>query len=78
MDIANSFGITSMHTDDLESADFDSVMAAYDLLKSRGEMTVRVWEEVQQPRVPQLKNFLQRNMTTGWGDEYFRIGNIKY
>ncbi len=77
MDIANSFGITSMHTDDLESADFDSVMAAYDLLKSRGEMTVRVWEEVQQPRVPQLKNFLQRNMTTGWGDEYFRIGNIK-
>ena len=38
---------------------------------------MRVWEEVQQPRVPQLKNFLQRNMTTGWGDEYFRIGNIK-
>ena len=66
-----------MHTDDLGSADFDSVVAAYDLLKSRGEMTVRVWEEVQQPRVPQLKKFLERGMRTGWGDEYFRVGNIK-
>lgn len=77
MSLANSFGVTSMQTDDLESADLDSVLKTYDALKKKDQMTVRVFEEVQRPRVPQLKAFLKRGMTTGWGDVYFKIGNIK-
>ncbi len=74
---ANRFGLTSVQTDDLESADLDSVLKTYETLKEKGQMTVRVFEEVQQPRVPQLKAFLNRGMRTGWGDVYFKIGNIK-
>lgn len=74
---ANSYGITSVQTDDLECAGLDCVMASYKKLSEENEMTLRVYEEIQQPRVPQLQAFLKRGLRTGDGDEYFKIGNIK-
>lgn len=74
---ANRFGLASVQTDDLESAALDSVIALYHKLESEGRLTLRVYEEIQQPRVPQLQSFLDRGLRTGDGDDFFRVGNIK-
>ena len=77
MQDANRFGLASVQTDDLESAALDSVIALYHKLESEGRLTLRIYEEIQQPRVPQLQEFLARRLRTGDGDDFFRIGNIK-
>ena len=74
---ANRFGLASVQTDDLESAALDSVIALYHKLEAEGRLTLRIYEEIQQPRVPQLQSFLDRGLRTGDGDDFFRIGNIK-
>lgn len=74
---ASSCGVTSMHTDDLEAAPLKEIMAAYRSLKDQGLATVRVWEELQKPRLPALRDFLALGLRTGDGDGFFRIGNIK-
>ena len=74
---ANRFGLASVQTDDLESAKLDSVIALYHKLEAEGRLTLRIYEEIQQPRVPQLQSFLDRGLRTGDGDDFFRVGNIK-
>ena len=74
---ANRFGLASVQTDDLESAALDSVIALYHKLEAEGRLTLRIYEEIQQPRVPQLQSFLDRGLRTGDGDDFFRVGNIK-
>ena len=74
---ANRFGLASVQTDDLESAALDSVIALYHKLEAEDRLTLRIYEEIQQPRVPQLQSFLDRGLRTGDGDDFFRIGNIK-
>lgn len=77
MQDANRFGLASVQTDDLESAALDSVIALYHKLEAEGRLTLRIYEEIQQPRVPQLQSFLDRGLRTGDGDDFFRVGNIK-
>ena len=74
---ANSFGITSVQTDDLEGAPLDTVMEAYSQLEQEGTLTLRINEEVQSPRPPVLREFLKRGLRTGDGTDFLRIGNIK-
>ena len=73
----NSMGITSAQSDDLEGSDLDTLLAAFSALEQSGEMTVRVFEEVQAARLPVLRRFLARGLRTGDGSPWFRIGNIK-
>lgn len=77
MQDANRFGLASVQTDDLENASLDTVLAVYHKLETEGRLTLRIYEEIQQPRVPQLQEFLARRLRTGDGDDFFRIGNIK-
>ncbi|MEF2597073.1 MAG: amidohydrolase [Lachnospiraceae bacterium] len=77
MQDANRFGLASVQTDDLENASLDAVLAVYHKLETEGRLTLRIYEEIQQPRVPQLQEFLARRLRTGDGDDFFRIGNIK-
>lgn len=77
MQEANRFGLASVQTDDLENAKLDAVLAVYHKLEAEGKLTIRIYEEIQQPRVPQLQEFLARGLRTGDGDTFFRIGNIK-
>ena len=74
---ANRFGLASVQTDDLENANLDAVLTAYHKLEAEGKLTLRIYEEIQQPRIPQLQAFLDRGLRTGDGDDFFRIGNIK-
>lgn len=75
--VANSFGVTSVQTDDLEGAPLDTVLEAYRQLEEEGALTLRVNEEVQASRPHILQEFLKRGLRTGSGTDYFRIGNIK-
>ena len=77
MQDANRFGLASVQTDDLENANLDAVLAVYHKLEAEGKLTLRIYEEIQQPRVPQLREFLARGLRTRDGDDFFRIGNIK-
>ena len=77
MQDANRFGLASVQTDDLENANLDAVLAVYHKLEAEGKLTLRIYVEIQQPRVPQLREFLARGLRTGDGDDFFRIGNIK-
>ncbi len=74
---ANQYGVTSVHTDDLEGAELHTLLQAYRELEEEGTLTVRVWEEIQAARIPVLNKFLEMGLRTGDGTDYFRIGNIK-
>ena len=74
---AAAYGVTSMHTDDLECVPWDNMVRAYQEIISEGKASVRIWEEVQAPRPDALKEFLDRGLRTGDGDPFFKIGNIK-
>ncbi len=74
---ASSYGVTSMHTDDVAGSTLETVMSAYQRVKEEGKATVRIWEEVQAPRIPDIREFLKKGFRTGDGDRFFRIGNIK-
>ncbi|MBQ8620288.1 MAG: amidohydrolase [Clostridia bacterium] len=79
MEHVNRFGITSVQSDDFSStkAPFEEVIAAYLELKAEGRMTVRVTEQCWLPDKETLQRFLDQGYSTGWGDEWFRIGPLK-
>jgi predicted amidohydrolase YtcJ len=74
---ANTLGITSVQTDDLEGAPLSVLLEACSRLEQEGKLTIRIFEEVQAARRAVLEDFLKRNMRTGWGSDLFQIGNIK-
>ncbi|MBQ7886479.1 MAG: amidohydrolase [Clostridia bacterium] len=75
----NSFGITSVQTDDFSStkAPFEEVIAAYLELKEEGALTVRITEQCLLADKDTLQRFLDQGYNTGWGDEWFRVGPLK-
>ena len=74
---ANTYGVTGMHTDDIPGSSLQTVLDACRELEEEGRMTVRIWEEVEEPRIPELEEFLASGLRTGSGNRFFRIGNIK-
>ena len=79
MECVRSYGITSVHSDDLSTFDipFEEIIAAYMELKAEGRMSVRVYEQCLLPMKEALERFLQAGYCTGWGDDLFRIGPLK-
>ena len=79
MAYVNSFGITSVHSDDFSSLDipYHEVLAAYEELIAEGRMTVRVYEQCLLPTEKELEKFLADGHLTGKGDHQFRIGPLK-
>ena len=70
-------GLTSIQTDDLEGTDFNTMFESYRSLADENKLPIRIYEEVQAARCDKLKRFLEKGMRTGYGSDYFRIGNIK-
>lgn len=75
----NSYGITSVHSDDFFSSEapFEEAIAAYQELVQEGKMTVRVTQQCQLLTVDELDHFLAKGYHTGWGNEWFRLGPLK-
>ncbi len=74
---ALSLGLTSLQTNDSEAADFDTVFEAYQSLRNEDKLKIRIFEEIHTSRPEELKLFLGKGMKTGFGDDFFQIGNIK-
>ena len=72
-------GLTAVHSDDLgpEGTGWDVLREAVDALAARGAMPVRIREEWEAPRPPQLRAILDRGLKSGDGDDWLRLCNIK-
>lgn len=78
--IAASYGVTSVQTDDFEtfaSKDYDKIIKAYKELAAEEALPVRVYEQCLLPQIDRLKKFLSQGYKTGQGNEYFKIGPLK-
>ncbi len=76
----NQVGVTSCHSDDLcvfDAVTWQEVLEAFREVKEEGGLTVRVNEQSQLTDLAQLQDFLDSGLTTGVGDEWFRIGPLK-
>lgn len=76
---ANSFGITSVQSDDFLSTEAkpEEIIAAYRELRQENKLTVRVTEQCQLLTVNALREFLNAEYQIYHGDEWFRIGPLK-
>ena len=72
-------GLTAVHSDDLgpEGTDWDTLRAAVDALAARSALSVRIREEWEAPRPPQLRSVLDRGLKSGDGDGWLKLCNIK-
>ena len=72
-------GLTAVHSDDLgpEGTGWDDLRAAVDALAARGAMRVRIREEWEAPRPPQLRAILDRGLRSGDGDGWLKLCNVK-
>ncbi|MGN1405595.1 MAG: amidohydrolase [Erysipelotrichaceae bacterium] len=75
----NSYGITSVHSDDFLSAndDYHDALKALEELRDEGKLTVRIYEQSQFLKIEDLKEFINKGYHTGVGNEYFKIGPLK-
>ncbi|MBR5345727.1 MAG: amidohydrolase [Clostridia bacterium] len=76
----NRRGITSVQTDDdltLPGVSWETVHDIYREMATNGELTVRVNEQVQFPKLDDLRRFIEAGNRTGKGDNLFRIGPVK-
>lgn len=77
---ANRYGLTSLHTDDFEqlpSQDFQKIIQAYQVLKSEGKLTCRIYQQSLLANLERLKTFIDQGYKTGVGDLYYKIGPLK-
>lgn len=77
---ALSCGLTSVQTDDLQSASgagYREVIQAYKELVQEGKLKLRVYEQCLLPTIDELKGFFDNGYYPGWGDLHFRIGPLK-
>jgi predicted amidohydrolase YtcJ len=75
----NSYGITSVGSDDFIStrADWKAVMDAFLQLSYQQKMTVRVREQCEFLSLEDFAAFLDEGYSTGIGEEFFTIGPLK-
>ncbi len=75
----NSYGITSVQSDDFLSATshYQDALQALEELQQNHQLTIRIYEQSQFLDLDSLKEFVSRGYYTGVGDEYFKIGPLK-
>jgi len=77
---ALSYGLTSVQSDDLQSAlgaGYREVIQAYKELVQEGKLKLRVYEQCLLPTMEELKDFFDNGFYPGWGGRHFRLGPLK-
>ncbi|MBI1801077.1 MAG: amidohydrolase, partial [Chloroflexi bacterium] len=69
---AHRHGITAVH--DMSGRDFGDHLWAYQVLKDRGELNLRVLAQIP---AADIDHAVRLGIRTGFGDEWIRIGSIK-
>lgn len=76
----NSYGITSVQTDDfgaLPGVDYEDVIKAYKELEPEGKLTVKVYEQAIFFKLKKIKDYISKGYNTGVGTAFFRLGPLK-
>ncbi len=76
----NSYGITSVQTDDFGAfpgVSYETVIRAYEELEAEGLLTVKVYEQCLLEEMQDLKGFIEKGYRTGKGSPFFAIGPLK-
>ena len=76
----NSYGITSVQTDDYcysGKVPYNEINDAYVQLAQEGKLTVRVNEQCNFTQLSQLREFIEDSNTTGKGTDMFMTGPLK-
>ena len=76
----NTFGITSVQTDDYRvfpGVSWETINAAYRALDEQGELTVRVTEQCNFSDFDEYVRFVQSGDATSRSKSNFRIGPLK-
>ena len=77
---ANSFGVTSVQSDDLDTfkgVSWRVIKEAFQEVEAEGNLTVRVYEQSRFPTFEGFKEFVDEGNVTGVGTENFKIGPLK-
>ncbi len=77
---ANSYGVTSVQSDDLsifKGVSWRTIKEAFDELEAAGELTVRVYEQSRFPAFEDFEEFVAEGNVSGTGNETFKIGPLK-
>lgn len=80
MDSLNSYGVTSVQTDDFcafPGVSYEMVLDAYRELGAEGRLTVKVYEQCLLPELSMVREFISRGYCTGKGSSFFAIGPLK-
>lgn len=75
----NSYGITSIQSDDLVSLNvpYQDILDAFLELEKEHLLSVRVYQQAQLVDIETLKEFINKGYHTGIGNQYFKIGPLK-
>ncbi|NLD17304.1 MAG: amidohydrolase [Tissierellia bacterium] len=75
----NSWGLTSIHSDDLSSVagyDYKEILQMFRELAEDEKLNIRIYEQCRL-KVDELDEFLEAGNTTGVGNDFFKIGSLK-
>lgn len=78
MKLANSLGITSMHTNDAKDETIEETLALYRELEKEQALTVRFYQQIWFNDATYIQPFFDKGYTFGQGSFYNKIGPIKY
>ncbi|HHU55506.1 MAG TPA: amidohydrolase [Acholeplasmataceae bacterium] len=76
MKYANSYGITTVQSDDF-GENYNLILESYQELMKENKLTTRIYEQCLLPSLDKLKKFINEGYFTGHGNDYFRIGPLK-
>lgn len=75
------YGVTSIHTEDSYdlgySGSFKEIYDTYEDMVANNELPIRVYQKISLPKKADIEKFLEGNLRTGDGNNYYKIGPMK-
>ena len=75
------YGITSIHSEDSYdlgySGDFWDIYKTYQTLAKENQLPLRVYQKISLPKKKDIQTFLEGDLRTGDGNEFYTIGPMK-
>lgn len=77
MKLANSLGLTSMHTNDAKDNKIEEILSLYQELEEENELSLRFYQQIWFNDDVYMQPFFDKGYTLGQGSLYNKIGPVK-
>lgn len=77
MKLANSLGLTSMHTNDAKDSKIEEILSLYQELEEENELSLRFYQQIWFNDDVYMQPFFDKGYTLGQGSLYNKIGPVK-